>query len=185
QLVTVTLDEEQIQDLAGKEIKLVITAKINEDVEIDVIDNQASIQVNNNPKVDSNIVPVTPVDPPTPEVEKEVENDDGDFVKDLVDKEPEKEYKYHVNTIVPEDLTGYQYITLSDELDERLDVLDAVALVDGEKVDYEVDIKGQLVTLKVEREQLDEIAGEKLTLQISAQIKAGTPIEVIDNQAQI
>src|SRR5699024_11264910 len=74
---------------------------------------------------------------------------------------------------------------LTDELDKRLDVVSAIALVDGEEVGYEVVVDGQLVTLKVERDQLDEIAGQELTLQITAQIIADTPIEVIDNVEQI
>src|SRR5690625_4017518 len=123
--------------------------------------------------------------PETPGVEKEVEDNEGEFTKDLVEKEREKEYKYNVNTVVPENLLGYEYMTLEDELDERLDVLAAVALVDGEAVDYEVVIEDQLVTLRVDREQLEEIAGQALTLQITAQIKAGVEDEVIDNQATI
>src|SRR5699024_2041817 len=121
----------------------------------------------------------------TPDVEKEVEDNDGKYGKALVEKEREKEYNYRVNTVVPENLSGYDYITLADELDNRLDVKGAIAVVDGEEVDYEVVIKDQLVTLKVDREQLDEIAGKTLTLQITAQIKEGVKVEVIDNQANI
>ncbi|WP_182201150.1 isopeptide-forming domain-containing fimbrial protein [Paraliobacillus salinarum] len=185
QLVTVILDETQIQALAGKEIKLVITAKINADVEIEVINNQASIQVNDNPNIDSNIVPVIPPQPPTPEVEKEVEGNDGTYGKDLVEKELEKEYNYQVNTVVPEDLVGYEHITLTDTLDSRLDIVNAQALVDGVAVDYEVVVAGQLVTLKVDRATLDQIAGQTLTLEITAKIKDGTEVAIIDNKAEI
>src|SRR5699024_1477820 len=150
---------------------------------------QASIQVNDNPKVDSNIVPVTPVDPPTPpetpEVEKSVEGEDGEFVKELVEKEYEKSYRYHVTTVVPKDLEGYESIILSDEIDDRLTIVDTKVLVDGEAFDHGVTKQGQLVTLEMTREVLDEIAGKELTLEITAQIKDGTPIEVIDNQANI
>src|SRR5699024_270720 len=184
QLVTLKVERDQLDEIAGQELTLQITAQIKADTPIEVIDNVAQIEVNDNPAEDSNIVPVTPP-VETPDVEKEVEGNDGEYGKDLVEKEYEKDYNYRVNTTVPTNLGGYEHITLTDELDERLDVISAVALVDGEEVDYDVVIDGQLVTLKVERDQLDEIAGQKLTLQITAQIKADTPIEVIDNVAQI
>src|SRR5699024_8753812 len=186
QLVTLKVEREQLDEIAGEKLTLQISAQIKAGTPIEVIDNQAQIQVNNNPKEDSNIVPVIPPTvPPTPNVEKKVEDDDGDFVKDLVEKEREKTYKYNVSTIIPDELKGYDYIILSDELDERLVVKGAVALVEGEEVDYEVVIKDQLVTLKVVNEQLAKIAGKELTLQISAQIKADVKVEVIDNQAHI
>src|SRR5699024_5262309 len=126
------------------------------------------------------------LDPPaTPDVEKEVEGNDGSYGKDLVEKEFEKEYNYRVNTEVPENLQGFEYLTLTDTLDDQLDVVDAVALVDGEKVDYEVTIDGQLVTLQLDRTQLDEISGQRLTLQITAKIKEGTEVQIIDNKAEI
>src|SRR5699024_5369963 len=90
QLVTVLLENDQIDPLAGKEIKLVITAIINADVEVEVIDNQASIQVNDNPKVDSNIVPVIP--PTTPNISKDVEGSDH------LDIDFDKEYNYNIIT---------------------------------------------------------------------------------------
>src|SRR5699024_9879923 len=104
---------------------------------------------------DGFVVINTPNPPETPGIEKEVEDNNGDYGKDLVKKEREKDYNYQVHTVIPDNLLGYEYITIADELDDRLDVIDAVALVDGEEVDYEVIIDGQLVTLKLDREQLD------------------------------
>src|SRR5699024_7631112 len=153
------------------------------------IPNTADLDFTNESSVEDKITtePVTVTPPPveTPDIDKEVEGDEGKYGTDLVEKEYEKDYNYRVNTTVLTNLGGYEHITLTDELDERLDVISAVALVDGKEVDYDVVIDGQLVILKVEREQLDEIAGQELTLQLTAQIKADTPIEVIDNVAQI
>src|SRR5690625_3979211 len=184
QLVTLKVDREQLDEISGQELTLQITAQIKARVEVEVIDNEAVINVNDNPGENSNIVPVIPP-PETPGIEKEVEDNDGEFGKELVEKEREKDYKYNVKTVIPDNLAGYEALTLTDELDEKLDVIDAVALVDGEEVDYEVVIEDQLVTLKVDREQLDEISGQELTLQITAQIKAGVEVEVIDNEAVI
>src|SRR5699024_4270804 len=75
------------------------------------------------------------LDPPaTPDVEKEVEGNDGSYGKDLVEKEFEKNYNYQVNTTVPEKLLGYEYLSLTDTLDDRLNVIDAQAFVDGKEV---------------------------------------------------
>lgn len=123
--------------------------------------------------------------PETPEIEKEVEGNDGEYTTDLVEKLYEEEYNYQVNTTIPENLSGYESLTIADELDERLDITKAVALVDGEEVDYVVTIEDQLVTLSLDREQLDVIAGQELTLQITAFIQDGVEVEVIDNQATI
>src|SRR5690625_2351632 len=162
QLVTLKVDREQLDEISGQELTLQITAQIKARVEVEVIDNEAVINVNDNPGENSNIVPVIPP-PETPGIEKEVEDNDGEFGKELVEKEREKDYKYNVKTVIPDNLAGYEALTLTDELDEKLDVIDAVALVDGEEVDYEVVIEDQLVTLKVDREQLDEISGQELT----------------------
>src|SRR5699024_1102917 len=153
------------------------------------IPNTATLDFTNGAGKDENLEtdPVTVTPPPveTPDVDKTVEDNDGDYVADLVEKEREKEYNYRVTTEIPTNLGGYESITLSDELDERVDVLGAVGLVDGEEVDYRVEIEGQLVTLVVYRSELNKIKGKELTLQITAQIQEGVEIEVIDNQAQI
>src|SRR5699024_7052756 len=191
----VTAEVVDFEALSGKgQLELVITANIKADTDIsqyenNEIPNTADLDFTNASGVEEKLttkpVTVTPPDPVTPDVEKEVEDNDGNFVQDLVEKEHEKTYKYNVHTVIPEKLAGYKYITLTDELDNRLLVKGAVALVDGEEVDYDIEIDGQLVTLKVDYAQLNEIAGQQLTLQIAAQIKGDVEIEVIDNQAQI
>src|SRR5699024_343732 len=172
---TVVVDVVDFQALHEHEqIELVITANIKEDTDITKyldhkIPNTATLDFTNGAGKDENLEtdPVTVTPPPveTPDVDKTVEDNDGDYVADLVEKEREKEYNYRVTTEIPTNLGGYESITLSDELDERLDVLGAVALVDGEEVDYPVEIEGQLVTLVVDRSELNKIKGKELTLQ--------------------
>src|SRR5699024_10486177 len=85
QTVMLELDREQLDSISGKEINLQITAKIQSGTDIELIDNKATIQLNDNPSEDSNVVTVVPLEPvvPTPtepepkepvieEVEKEV-----------------------------------------------------------------------------------------------------------------
>src|SRR5699024_3488138 len=115
QLVTVLLENEEIEPFAGKEIKLVITAKINADVEVEVIDNQASIQVNDNPKVDSNKVPVIP--PTTPNIEKDVEGTDH------LDIDFNKEYNYNIVTELPSNIKDYERYVITDNVDPGLVVM--------------------------------------------------------------
>jgi len=125
-------------------------------------------------------------DPPEPrDIEKSVENNEGEFVTELVEKARNQAFNYRIDTTIPENVMGYEYLTITDELDDRLEIVEAVVFVDGEAVEYDVQITNQLVTLRVEREELDDITGKQLTLQITVKIKPDVEIEIIDNDATI
>ncbi len=179
QTVTLKLDRKQLDTIAGKEVNLQITAKIKSGTDIELIDNKATIQLNDNPDVDSNVVTVIPPTPTTPELVKDVEGEEH------LEVGHEKAYKYNVKTNVPTELGGYEDLTITDVLDKRLDVVDSKVLVDGKVSDFEAKVDGQTVTLKLDRKQLDSIAGKEINLQITAKIKSGTDIEMIDNKATI
>ena len=179
QTVTMKLDRKQLNGIAGQEINLQITAKIKSGTDIELIDNKATIQLNDNPKVDSNVVTVIPPEPETPGIIKDVEGEDH------LEIGHEKAYNYNVKTTVPVELGGYKDLTITDKLDGRLDVVGATVLVDGKVTEYEATIEGQTVTMKLDRKQLNGIAGQEINLQIIAKIKSGTDIELIDNKANI
>ncbi|MGF2716847.1 isopeptide-forming domain-containing fimbrial protein, partial [Bacillus cereus] len=120
-----------------------------------------------------------PKDPETPVITKDVEG------KESLEVEHEKEYKYNVKTQIPSDLQGYKDLTISDTLDNRLVLVSATVLVDGKDTGLKVDVNGNDAKLTLTREQLNLIAGKEVNLQITAKIKDGTPIEVIDNIANI
>ncbi|MGF2716831.1 isopeptide-forming domain-containing fimbrial protein, partial [Bacillus cereus] len=63
QEVKLTIDRSQLKSIEGKTVNLVITTKIKEGTPIETIDNKATIQLNDKPEVDSNVVTVVP---PTP-----------------------------------------------------------------------------------------------------------------------
>src|SRR5699024_2026937 len=126
QLVTLEMTREVLDEIAGKELTLEITAQIKDGTPIEVIDNQANIQVNDNPKKDSNIVPVTPP-PTTPVVDKDVEGTDH------LDIDFDKEYKYNIVTALPKTIDQYEKLIITDKVDEGLEVIDAVVTVDGEE----------------------------------------------------
>src|SRR5699024_12186425 len=100
QLVTLKVERDQLDEIAGQELTLQITAQIKADTPIEVIDNVAQIEVNDNPAEDSNIVPVTPP-VETPDVVKEDEGNEREYGKDLDEKEYEKDNNYRVNIKVP------------------------------------------------------------------------------------
>ena len=179
QTVSVKLDRKQLETIKGGEINLQITAKIQSGTDIELIDNKATIQLNDNPEVDSNVVTVIPPKPITPEVVKDVEE------QEHLEVAHEKEYNYNVKTNIPTELGGYDNLTISDVLDERLDVVGVKVLVEGEESDFEAIVEGQSVVLELDREQLNEIAGKEVNLQITAKIQSGTDIELIDNKATI
>src|SRR5699024_6155604 len=179
QTVTLKLNRVDLETIKGKEVNVQITASIKTGTDIELIDNKATIQLNDNPEVDSNVVTVVPPVPTTPDVIKDVEG------KDHLEVAHEKAYNYNVKTTVPTELGGYEDLTITDVLDKRLDVLGATVLVDGKQSDFNADIKGQTVTLKLKRADLETIKGKEVNVQITASIKTGTDIELIDNKATI
>ncbi len=178
QLVTLKVDREQLDKIAGQELTLQITAQIKAGVEVEVIDNEATIQVNDNPSEQSNKVPVIP----PPEIEKDI---DGEKAEEPVEKLRGEEYDYNVTTTLPQDVSGFKTVLISDDLDERLSVVEAKVLVDGETSDIQANIDGQLVTVLLENDQIAPFAGKEIKLVITAKINADVEIEVIDNQASI
>jgi len=126
-------------------------------------------------------------DPPdTPEIVKSVE-DAEEFVQDQVKKALNQLFKFNVDMIVPEDLMGVEQMTIGDLLDENLEIVESetIVLVDGIQTQFPVDITGQLVKLTLDRNQLESIKGQVVTLQIGAKISSNVDIEIIDNQATI
>ncbi|MGF2716922.1 isopeptide-forming domain-containing fimbrial protein, partial [Bacillus cereus] len=98
-------------------------------------------QLNNEPKVDSNEVTVTPPTPETPVIEKDVE---GEQHKEV---EINKDFKYNVKSKIANDVKGYKSLTISDTLDKRLEVVSVKVLVDGKPSNFKADIKDQTVKL--------------------------------------
>src|SRR5699024_5392965 len=136
---------------------------------IEVIDNVAQIEVNDNPAEDSNVVPVTPP-PTTPEIDKDVEG------QEHLDIDYEKAYNYNVITKLPSNIEDYEKFVVTDKVDKGLAVKGAKVTVDGQETKaIEVEIDGNLVTAKVV--DFEALAGKgQIELVITAQIKADTNI---------
>ncbi|MGM8213909.1 isopeptide-forming domain-containing fimbrial protein, partial [Virgibacillus sp. W0430] len=179
QTVAVSLDRQALNDIAGKELHVQITAKIKAGVEIEPIDNTATVQLNDNPSVASNTVTVVPPAPKAPSSLKDVE---GHGHLEIGKGE---EYTYNIRTVIPEDLGGYDSLKLADTLDDRLNVVGAKVFVDGEASSVVAEITGQTVAVSLDRQALNDIAGKELHVQITAKIKAGVEIEPIDNTATV
>ena len=77
QVVTLILDREQLETVKGIELTLEIESKINEDAPIELIDNKATIQLNDNPSEDSNVVTVIPPKPLDSPVKEEITEETG------------------------------------------------------------------------------------------------------------
>ncbi|MGF2716851.1 isopeptide-forming domain-containing fimbrial protein, partial [Bacillus cereus] len=168
QNVSLKLDRNELDTLAGKEVKLVITAKIKDGTPIEQIGNKATIQLNDQPKVDSNVVTVVPPTPENPNIHKDVEG------QEHIEVEHEKEYKYNVKSVIPKEVKGYKTLTIADTLDKRLDVVKVNVLVDGKASKLVAEIKGQDVKLVLDRNQLEEVKGKEVNVQIISKIKDGT-----------
>ncbi|MGF2716821.1 isopeptide-forming domain-containing fimbrial protein, partial [Bacillus cereus] len=179
QNVSLILDRKQLDKLVGTEVTVQIKAHMKEDAKVETVPNKATITLNDNPSIESNEVTVIPPNPIKPNIFKDVEG------KEHLEIAHGKDYNYNIKTIISDDVSEYKTLVISDILDSRLDVIKAKVLVDGKESDVKAEVKGQTVTVTLDRKQLDTLVGKEVNLQITAQIKKGTEIDLIDNKATI
>ncbi|WP_156009652.1 isopeptide-forming domain-containing fimbrial protein, partial [Streptococcus ruminantium] len=180
---------------AGKEVELVIVSQIREGVTRQAIPNQTTITYTNKVKAggepgDTTTTPPTPpvtVTPPgeTPTVEKKIN-------KDLTDAIvlPESNYTYNITSLLPVDITRYKAYAIVDELDENLAIqgTPVMAKIDGVDMTqfFDVKVAGQKVTATMKNfENAKDLAGKKVELVITAQVKSTSKAPKIDNTAKV
>ncbi len=101
-----------------------------------------------------------------PNVSKDV---DGEESKEI---EKGTDYHYNVNVQLPENISGYETMTISDDLDKRLAVQKTAVLINGEVDDrFKAVVDSQKVSLVFKQEQLQELADKEIKLQITTQVK--------------
>ncbi|WP_237375501.1 isopeptide-forming domain-containing fimbrial protein [Streptococcus ruminantium] len=180
---------------AGKEVELVIVSQIREGVTRQAIPNQTTITYTNKVKAggepgDTTTTPPTPpvtVTPPgeTPTVEKKIN-------KDLTEATvlPESNYTYNITSLLPVDITRYKAYAIVDELDENLAIqgTPVMAKIDGVDMTqfFDVKVAGQKVTATMKNfENAAALAGKKVELVITAQVKSTSKAPKIDNTAKV
>ncbi|WP_153602376.1 isopeptide-forming domain-containing fimbrial protein, partial [Streptococcus suis] len=180
---------------AGKEVELVIVSQIREGVTRQAIPNQTTITYTNKVKAggepgDTTTTPPTPpvtVTPPgeTPTVEKKIN-------KDLTEATvlPESNYTYNITSLLPVDITRYKAYAIVDELDENLAIqgTPVMAKIDGVDMTqfFDVKVAGQKVTATMKNfKDAAALAGKKVELVITAQVKATSTAAKIDNTAKV
>ncbi len=117
-----------------------------------------------------------------PNVSKDIE---GEEVKEISTGE---DYNYHVSVELPENISGYGSIEILDNLNKHLAVQGTAVLIDEEENDtYTVVVDGQKVSLELAKDELEELAGKEVKLQITIQVKedAAANADKIENVAQI
>ncbi|MBD8006103.1 isopeptide-forming domain-containing fimbrial protein [Bacillus norwichensis] len=117
-----------------------------------------------------------------PNVSKDIE---GEEVKEISTGE---DYNYHVSVELPENISGYGSIEILDNLNKHLAVQGTAVLIDEEENDtYTVVVDGQKVSLELAKDELEELAGKEVKLQITTQVKedAAATADKIENVAQI
>ncbi|HEM5693412.1 TPA: isopeptide-forming domain-containing fimbrial protein, partial [Streptococcus suis] len=193
QLVTATMKNfVTAQELAGKEVELVIVSQIRKGVTTQNIPNIARITYQNRTHADGtpdskkDTPPVT-VTPPgeTPTVEKKIN-------KDLTEATvlPESNYTYNITSLLPVDITRYKAYAIVDELDENLAIqgTPVMAKIDGVDMTqfFDVKVAGQKVTATMKNfKDAAALAGKKVELVITAQVKATSTAANIDNTAKV
>ncbi|MGT2732914.1 isopeptide-forming domain-containing fimbrial protein [Streptococcus ruminantium] len=180
---------------AGKEVELVIVSQIREGVTRQAIPNQTTITYTNKVKVggepgDTTTTPPTPpvtVTPPgeTPTVEKKIN-------KDLTEATvlPESNYTYNITSLLPVDITRYKAYAIVDELDENLAIQGTPVMAEIDGVDmtqfFDVKVAGQKVTATMKNfKDAAALAGKKVELVITAQVKSTSKAPKIDNTAKV
>ena len=169
-------DTFDFDSIAGATITLVIEAKIKEDADLseyvaDTVPNTASVKLNDDPAVDSNVVTVTP-----PIEDSDIRKDvNGKLHEDLAHKNDV--FTYHVNVKIPDNVRGYESLLIGDVLVPVLEIKDVKVLLDGVEdptlLSYAT-VLGQQVELMLSGEfDFGEIKGKVLSLVIEAKIRSG------------
>src|SRR5690625_1506307 len=115
-----------------------------------------------------------------PKVSKDVEG------KDSIELIKGEDFTYNVNVVLPEDLTDYESIAITDDLDENLTIQGTSILINGDVADsLAATREGQSISFELTSEQLEEFAGDELVLQIVSRVKEDAPEEDIENIAQV
>src|SRR5690625_1424128 len=115
------------------------------------------------------------------EVSKDV---DGEDRKELT---KEEDFNYNMKVLLPEDMSGYETMTILDDLDKFLAIQSIQILIDEEVDDTLIaDVKDQKVELTLTQEKLETLAGKEVQLQITTQINEDATVEgEIENVAEI
>lgn len=165
QTVTATMkDFENAGDYAGKEVELVIKAKVKKESTAEAIENKAKITYTNknNQQGEKETKPVTVTPPP---ITKKVNNQEHADLNKLSES-----FTYTVDTKVPEVADKFE---VSDQLVNELTFDgDATVEVDGQKAtDLTVQTNGQTLTVTFDKDQVKKYAGKAVHITFKAKIK--------------
>ncbi|NQP10236.1 isopeptide-forming domain-containing fimbrial protein [Streptococcus suis] len=189
QLVTATMKNfAAAQELAGKEVELVIVSQIRKGVTTQNIPNTAEVVYQNRNHVEGtpdgkNDTPPVTVTPPgeDPTVEKKINSDLTEAVV-----LPESNYTYNITSTLPVDITSYKAYAIVDELDENLSIQGTPVVTGDAAKFFDVTVTGNTVkaTMK-DFKQAKDLAGKQVELVITAQVKSTSTATKIDNTAKV
>ncbi|HEL1607929.1 TPA: isopeptide-forming domain-containing fimbrial protein [Streptococcus suis] len=189
QLVTATMKNfAAAQELAGKEVELVIVSQIRKGVTTQNIPNTAEVVYQNRNHVEGtpdgkNDTPPVTVTPPgeDPTVEKKINRDLTEAVV-----LPESNYTYNITSTLPVDITSYKAYAIVDELDENLSIQGTPVVTGDAAKFFDVTFTGNTVkaTMK-DFKQAKDLAGKQVELVITAQVKSTSTATKIDNTAKV
>lgn len=167
--VVATTMKGEAKKFANERIALVIEAKIKDNADLTVYENEevpnvATVQFDDNPAVETNEVVVT-VDKP-----KKTVNDKEEHMLSTMDEE----FTYDIRVMIPK---GKKQVVITDELVNELKVVDASSNLENAKVE----IDEQTVTATIEEEHLDAYVGKEFVLTIKAHVKDGVDLSVYKN----
>ncbi|RLU73352.1 hypothetical protein DIY05_09035 [Streptococcus iniae] len=190
QAVTATMKNiSDAKALAGKEVELVITAKINKDAKLAAgetgIPNQAIVTYRNKSAVDSDPDTKTPPTPPVnvvpPTLTKKINE-----TLDHLDTPTKTDYKYHIKAQLPTDIANYSSFEIKDTLNNDL-AIQGKPVISGEAAKFfEVVVSDQKVTAKItDFKAAEAYAGQEVELVITSQIRDGVVTTNIPNTAEV
>ncbi|MGT2675158.1 isopeptide-forming domain-containing fimbrial protein, partial [Streptococcus rupicaprae] len=190
QTVTATVkDFKKLGELyGGRQVELIIPAKINKGETTPNIPNTAKIIYTNSKDVkgekETNPVTVTPPPSTPPTIEKKIV--DGDQLVNHLDIATATEYEYDIKVTLPNDIQKYTEFVIKDDVDSRLNVKGVTVL--GEHADKftttEADNNKVRITAKADQIKNLPLSGV-INIRIKAEIKAGETDEKIPNDTFI
>lgn len=124
------------------------------------------------------------VTPEDPTIEKDVDGETSSSVTNQYKRG--ESFEYNVKSNLPEDISGYENVIITDELDDLLIIDSYKVLVDGvESSDIEVTKNGQLLQINLDQAEIKELAGQEIKLVIETHIREDADGTLIPNTANI
>lgn len=177
------MNKQEIENYYGKTITLLIAASMKENVSLNdylladgmtvKIPNVGQMQMNNETPIASNPVNLELISKSELEVRKYIENN-GKLVEKKEMQVLQGDVNYRIDYTIPFS-EGVTSILLEDDLEDVLDVKDAMVTIANEEITHygelHIDHEKEEVVWKINNEKIKEVMGKIISLKVKTTIK--------------